>query len=223
MPPTTGYSWSRLHSEDQGYHLATESGAPWDPWRSPLPLPRPGPASLEPCRVNSTLFKPGQQSREGRMASGRLFTLLCWGAGLGWGPGRAEAQRVMLGGGKAGGQGPGDPRSTSQLPWFLTSVPLTLCSTFSVAHTCPHNFRSPNKYVPMSPAGHPLCSLNTQGTRSGREVAGSKFPSCRHLAGTLAQAHVFISVNFSTRARKRQLWKLPASAMTRPSTPAPVL
>lgn len=53
------------------------------------------------------------------------------------------------------------------------------------------------------------------------EVAGSKSTPrapCRYLAGTLAQAHVFIRVNFSTRAPKPQLWKLPASAITKLST-----
>lgn len=129
----------------------------------PPPSSRPSLArSLEPCRV---LFKPGQLRREGRMVNGLLFTLLCWE--LVWGG--ALAGRRPRGScwevGKPEGRAWGNPSSTSQRPWFLTPVSLTLCSTFSMAHTCPHNIRSPDKCIPMSPAGHPLCSLNTQGTK----------------------------------------------------------
>lgn len=129
----------------------------------PPPSSRPSLAGTLQGKQHSVQARTAEQRRKDDQWPALHTPLLESWSGVG--PWQGRGQRVMLGGGRAGGQGPGDPSSTSQLPWFLMSVPLTLCSTFSVAHTCPHNIRSPDKYVPMSPAGHPLCSLNTQGTR----------------------------------------------------------
>lgn len=83
-----------------------------------------------------------------------LFIRVCWGAGLGWGQGRAEAQSRAGTWGELQGRARGLPfyiaAPGQQVPGFLTSVPHTLCSRFALLTRVPATAEIKTNMFPRS-------------------------------------------------------------------------